>query len=155
MNDRHRPINSLQRPQYRQYNGVVATKTKDSWVFPSVCSTFSLHASQSFNTMQRTLLSRGMVKHLPICLFHLLECVIGIERRNGHITTIDLVPGQEISPCMHVARTHYLQTLLIRVNTPHGVVTPALLFPRRPGAYATGTKTCSGAVRGRCVIWKP
>lgn len=61
----------------------------------------------------RTVVRCGVVENLTIRLLHLLERMLGVERGDGYIATVD-----------------NLQALFVWVDTPDSVVAATLLFSR-------------------------
>lgn len=71
MNHRNRPINTLQRAQDRQHDGMVTAQTDDTWVSPFV---------------RRV---GWMVQDLAVSLLHLLEGMRCVEGCDGDVAAVD------------------------------------------------------------------
>lgn len=119
MDNRNGTIYGFQGSENGKNNRVIASQTNDTWMRPSA----------------RRCCIRGVVEDLAITLFHLLESMSGIKRRDGD-----------------VAAVNNAEPLFEGIHAPDRIVAASLLFARRACANATRAEACAGTVGGASII---
>jgi hypothetical protein len=126
---------------------MVASQTHNPRMLPRIL--LPLHSTAAAVTA-----GRRMVQHLSVSLLHLLEGVRGVERRDRDISAVDLASSSLV--CQSIKRMHLvsynLQSLVVRINPPHRIITPSLLLARRPGADPARPEARAGSVGRRGVV---